>query len=521
LELSVTATARSAPIVIESTGWRGRALVPALIYVGLLVAVVSSLGSPLIPSIATDYHVSLGTAQWSLTITLLVGAVASPVVGRLGDGPHRLLVLLTSLGVLIAGSVLAALPIHLFAVLLVGRGMQGIGLALLPLVMSVARDHLVPDRARPALATLSVTAVVGVGLGYPLTGLISEHLDLHAGFWLAAVLGVFALILAALVVPASTHREPASFDLAGAGLLGLGLAGLLLAISEGPDWGWASVTLIGVAIGSVALLAIWVVHELRIELPLIDLRLMRNRMVLTANVTGILAGIGMYMFLSMIIRYVQTPKSISYGLGETVVIAGLVLLPLSAFSFISSKVVTWASRWIAPNQVLPLGAFAFSAALLLFSTARGQLWEIFLAMGIAGIGMGCSFAVMPRMIVSATPAHQTSSALALNQVLRTVGYSMGSALAATILTAHTATGSEFPSDRGYTVGAIVAIFLCVATGVASVVLPTRGSRPKTLDADQELEVEESVDAAIAGVIAYETDENEDENRPAATEGSRR
>ncbi|MDP9092544.1 MAG: MFS transporter, partial [Actinomycetota bacterium] len=185
----------SAPVVVDASTRRGRALVPVLVYVGMLVAVVSSLGSPLIPTIATSYGVSLGTARWSLTITLLTGALMLPVVGRLGDGPWRLQVLLASLGVLVVGSVMGALPVQAFVLLLIGRGLQGIGIAMLPLAMSVARDHPDPERARATLATLSVTTVVGVGLGYPLTGLIAQHLSFRAGFWIAALLGRVAMVL--------------------------------------------------------------------------------------------------------------------------------------------------------------------------------------------------------------------------------------------------------------------------------------------------------------------------------------
>ncbi len=494
------------PIGVDPDTWRGRALVPVLVFVGLLVAVVSSLGSPLIPTIASDYGVSLGAAQWSLTITLLVGAVSAPVVGRLGDGPRRLHVLLVALGALVVGSVLAALPTKIFVLLLIGRALQGIGLALLPLAMSVARDHLDPTRARSTLATLSVTAVVGVGLGYPLTGVIAEHLDFHAGFWMAAILGSVAMVLAAVVVPTSAHRPGQTFDLPGALLLGIGLAGLLVGISEGEEWGWTSPRLIGVIAASVLAIAVWIWHELSTKAALVDLRLMKHRTVLTSNVTGILAGVGMYMFMSMVIRYVQTPASTGYGLGASVVIAGLALLPLSAASFLASKIVVRINAWIRPERLLPLGSVAFAAALLIFATNRDHLWEIFLVMGIAGIGIGSSFAVMPRMIVTAVPASETSSALALNQVLRTVGFSIGSALSATILTAHTAAGNEFPDNSGYTVGAVVAISLCLLTALVSFVLPMRRLQaPERVGIDDELLIEESTDAAIAGTIAYAPD----------------
>ena len=104
---------------------RHRFLVPVLVYVGLVAAAVGSLGAPLVPTIADAYGVSLTSAQWSLTITLLVGALVVPVMGRLGDGPARRRVMLGGVGVVIVGCVLAALPLG-FVGLLIGRGLQGV-----------------------------------------------------------------------------------------------------------------------------------------------------------------------------------------------------------------------------------------------------------------------------------------------------------------------------------------------------------------------------------------------------------
>src|SRR3712207_9314971 len=133
-----------------------RALVPVLVFVGTVVAVISSLGAPLVPAIAETMRTTLPSAQWSLTATLLVGAVATPVVGRLGDGPHRRGVVLAVLAVVTLGGVLAALPLGL-GWLIAGRALQGVGLGLTPLAMATAREALEGDRSRPAIAALSVT----------------------------------------------------------------------------------------------------------------------------------------------------------------------------------------------------------------------------------------------------------------------------------------------------------------------------------------------------------------------------
>jgi predicted MFS family arabinose efflux permease len=507
------------PVILDRSTLRGRALVPTMIFLGLLTSVVSSVGAPLVPSIAVDYGVSVGTAQWSLTITFLVGALSAPIIGRLADGPRRLHVLLGALGALVAGCIIAALD-GPFAVLITGRALQGVGLALLPLVMSVARDHLDPDRARATLATLSVTAVVGVGIGYPFTGLIADQWGLHACFWVAGALGIGAFAVSALVIPTSKHRQSQHFDLAGATLMAIGLSALLLCISEGESWGWASGRVVGLGGAALVVLAIWIAQQLRGHAPLVDLRLMRVRPVLTANVAGLLAGVAMYIMMSMVIRFVQTPASTGYGLGESAVVGGLVLVPMSIASFSASKVTAHLARWLRPARILPIGALMFAAALALFATRREHLWEIFLVMAFVGLGVGCSFAVMPRLIVPAVRADQTGSALALNQVLRTIGMSIGSALSAAILAAHTVAPDPFPTNEGYTLGAIVAIGLCLAMGVVSIALTPRRTGPKLtgpkltgpqltgpqLTGPQELLVEESVDSALAGVTAFEPDE---------------
>src|SRR4051794_32184798 len=201
-----------------------RALVPVLIFLSTCVAVISSLGAPLVPAIAAATGASLAQAQWSLTITLVVGAVATPVLGRLGGGPHRRTVVLTVLGLVVLGGVLAALPLGL-GWLIVGRGFQGFGLGLTPLAIATARDALTGERARSAAAALSITTAAGLGRGYPLTGLIAELGGVHAAFWSGAAIPAVALAAAAGVFPPSPPRAAPRLDVVGAGLLGAGLAG--------------------------------------------------------------------------------------------------------------------------------------------------------------------------------------------------------------------------------------------------------------------------------------------------------
>src|SRR5690606_10392714 len=132
-----------------------RTLVPVLIAIGIVVAFMASLGSPLIPLLAADYGRPIGVAQWALTITMLTGAITTPLLGRFGDGPFRRAVLLAALAVMAIGAAMCALPGHHFALLLVGRSFQGVGLGVMPMAMTIARDHLPPERSGSTVALLS------------------------------------------------------------------------------------------------------------------------------------------------------------------------------------------------------------------------------------------------------------------------------------------------------------------------------------------------------------------------------
>ncbi len=133
-------------------------------------------------------------------MALLVGAASSPVLGRLGDGPRRHVTLLGGLAVVTAGDVVAALAGNL-GVLIVGRGLQGVGLGLVPLVIATARDEVPPAKVAPTIALLSVSAGAGLGAGYPISGLIAGAWGLAGAYWFGALVSGLALACVAAVAP--------------------------------------------------------------------------------------------------------------------------------------------------------------------------------------------------------------------------------------------------------------------------------------------------------------------------------
>ncbi|GGL26709.1 MFS transporter [Nocardia jinanensis] len=188
-----------------------RRLVPALLLVALVVAVVGSLGAPLITSVSDEFEVSLTAAQWTLTAPLLVGAIATPVLGRLGAGPYRRRVVLVTLALAVVGGLLTVIPPS-FGWLLAGRVAQGAGLGLTALMMGIARDHLPAERSGPVIALLSVASAVGIGVGYPLAGLLTEVGGLGPAYGLGLLITVIAWAAAWATMPQSPPGRSSAVD---------------------------------------------------------------------------------------------------------------------------------------------------------------------------------------------------------------------------------------------------------------------------------------------------------------------
>jgi predicted MFS family arabinose efflux permease len=450
-----------------------RSLPTALILIALLVAAVGSLGAPLITRVAASYHVSLAAAQWTLTVTLLSGAVSTPLVGRLGSGHRRRSATLATLAVVTAGSVCTVLP-GPFALLIVGRAAQGVGLGLAPLLMATTRDAFDERRAAGVIATLSVATTAAIGVGYPLAGFLTDVGGVRAAYLTGLVATGAALLVGVRTLPhrpAEVTRAP-RLDWAGAALLGPALVALLVPLGDDDLWDRHAVVATLLLGAGVALLIVWMLVERRVAAPLVDLRALRHPMVARANLAMFVGGVAMYLLLTLATRYMQTPRTAGYGFGLDTFQAGLVLVPFSVAGFVAGRAVPrLASRMGAARTVaasLVLVAFGF----LVFALGRSTMAGPVLAVTVLGLGVGAASAAMPAMILAATPSDETASAMSVNQVVRSVGFSLGSALGGLLLAAHTVR-SGFPAQRGYTTASVLGALLAIVAATLVMLRRTR------------------------------------------------
>ncbi|MFI2236589.1 MFS transporter [Streptomyces chrestomyceticus] len=425
-----TAAALEAPEGARRT--RSGAVVPVLAFAGIVVAVMQTMLVPVIKDLPTLLATAPSNATWVMTATLLTGAVATPIMGRLGDLYGKRRMLLTSLAFMVLGSLICGFTVDM-TTMLVGRALQGFAMGAIPLGIGIMRDELPRERLGSAMALMSSSIGVGGGLALPAASLVAQQADWHALFFGAAGLGVLAMLLSVVFVPETSVRATGRFDVLGAiGLTG-GLVCLLLPITKGSDWGWGSSTTLGLFGGAIALLLLWGLYELRVAAPLVDLRTTARREVLLTNLTSIMVGVAFYAISLVLPQLLQLPASTGYGLGQSMVVAGLCVAPLGLTMMLTAPVYARISARRGPKATLMLGmliiAVGYGTGLGLMSAA----WQTVIISVIVGAGIGLAYSSLPALIVGAVDPSETSAANGLNTLMRSIGTSVSSAVIGMVL----------------------------------------------------------------------------------------
>ncbi|GAA4768427.1 MFS transporter [Actinomycetospora chibensis] len=448
-------------------------VVSVLSSVGLVAALCMTLVVPIVPQLPQLLSTTSATASWVITATLLAGAVATPIAGRLGDMIGKRRVLLATLGLLVVGSVLCAVTSELVPVL-VGRALQGVAVSAVPLGISLMRDTLPPERLGSGIALMSATLGIGGGLGLPLAAVIVEIADWHALFWVAGALGLAGLALVAVIIPESTTRSGGRFDTGGAVGLSIGLIGLLLAVSKGAEWGWTSAATLGSAGVAVVALVGWALYELRVRDPLVDLRLNVRRAVLLPNLISIPVGVAMFTGMVVFPQLLSAPVASGHGLGLSLLVAGLTLAPNGLVMMAMSPVTARISTIWGPRTSLQIGlviiAGAYGAGTMLLSAA----WQVSLVIAVIGAGVALAYGALPALIMRAVPTTRTAAANGLNTLMRSIGTSTASAVAAVVLSASTVPveGTLVPSLAALRTTLIIAAGCAVLALLVSLAVPS-------------------------------------------------
>lgn len=503
--MTATATAPAAPD--QETSRRSGLIVLVLALCGTAVSLMQTLVVPLLPDFPRLLDTSIDNASWLVTVTLLTSAVATPILSRLADmwGKRRMIVV--SLLMLLAGSLLGAASDSL-VVLIIARALQGFAPALIPIGISTMRDELPPERIGGAVALMSATLGIGGAVGLPLSGVIYEAFGWQAVFWGSVAMSVLMLVLVLTIVPESSVRSPGRFDWLGAALMSVALTSLLLGISKGGEWGWTSQWTLLSFLVAVLVFGLWAPWELRTGEPLVDLRTSVRRPVLLTNIASLLAGFAMFANLLVAVQQLQFPVRSGVGFGLGVTEAGLAMLPGGVLMILMSPVSASITRRFGARTTLVAGLSLTGLGYVVRVLFDSSVIELMVGVTVVSLGIAVSFAAMPVLIMQSVPITETAAANGLNTVVRSIGTSTCSATVAAVLAAGTVAGG-FPSEAAVHATswlAAVAAFLGAAVGlfvparVAPALAPLPSARPGERPAEVRRDAVRRVDAGAEVVV---------------------
>ncbi|MGW1052533.1 MFS transporter [Streptomyces sp. NPDC002521] len=454
---------------------RDRLTVPVLASGGILMAVMQTVVVPLLPDLPRLTGASAATVSWTVTATLLSGAVLTPVLGRAGDMYGKRRVLTCALALMTIGSVLCALTSDI-GVFIAAHALQGAAASVVPLSISVLRDELPPERRGSAVALMSSTVGIGAALGLPLAALVVQYADWHTMFWLTGALGAAGVAATWWAVKESPMREPGRFDVLGALGLGTGLVCLLLGVSQGGTWGWGSARVLGLFLAAAVVLALWWWQQLRAERPLVDLRLVSRPRVGLSHVAALLTGFAFYANSLVTAQLVQAPRATGYGLDLSIVATGLCLLPGGVTMLLLSPLSSRISAARGPRITLALGAAVIACGYAVRIADSRDLWLIILDATVVATGTTLAYSALPTLILPAVPAAQTASANGVNVLMRTIGQATSSAAVAAVLVHHSGPvgGAPIPTLHGYQLAFAMAGAVALAACAAALTIPGDG-----------------------------------------------
>ncbi|MFD6423254.1 MFS transporter [Streptomyces sp. NPDC060198] len=437
-------------------------------FAALLLAVLSfslmqTMVVPALPNLREEFGASTTGVSWVISSFLLTASVATALLGRVGDMFGKKRVLIASLSVFALGTLLAALSDSL-GLLIAARAVQGVGSAAFPLAFGIVRDQFPRERVPVAIGLISSTFGIGFGVGLVIPGPIVDALDWHWIFWLGLIVILLGIAAVAAFIQESSVRSPGRIDWPGVFLLSAGIVALLLAISQGKSWGWASVSVIGLFVAALVLLAVFWYVETKVREPLIDIELLRRPAVLTSHITALIIGFGMYGAFTLVPLLAQTPSRAGYGFDASVTESGLFMVPMAVTMLFASPLAGRLGAAFGWKLPLVLACLIGVVGFVVYAAAHDSEWAMYAGSAVLGIGVGFAFAALANLVVSAVDRSQTGQATGINTIMRTIGGSLGAQIAASLVAAETIPGTPIPVESGYTTAFVMS---AVALGVAT------------------------------------------------------
>lgn len=448
-----------------------RTVVVAALGVGIYLAALDiSIVNAILPVVADAFGTDLTAIQWVVTSYLLVQSALLLAVGRLADIWGHKRVYLLGLAIFIVSSVICGFASST-PFLVAGRAIQAIGASLIFASLTVILMHAFPaDQRGRAIGLQGTIVYAGLATGAPLGGWLTDLYGWQSVFLVNVPIGLLALLLGWRTAPsdiAGQRREP--FDLAGSAVYVLGLGLLLLGLNQGPDWGWASATIVGLLLLGAALLASWVAIELRIASPTLDLRLFRERAFAAPVVSAFLCYTGISATFLL-------PFALIQGRGLSPAETGLILTCQTIVMAVTASISGSLSDRIGARTPAIAGMVLMSLGLLVLSRIDAALpiGLVVAAQILMGFGIGLFTSPISSAILGAVPAERRGVANGVLGTARTLGMVLGVGIAGAVYATTIGLAGDAGADgvlRGSGVGMLVGSGVTLLGAMAAAMVP--------------------------------------------------
>jgi len=433
--------------------------------IGLVIMYVETMVAPALTDFIKDFNISYNTVSWILTAYLLVALIMTPVMGKLSDMYGRKRVLLVGLVIYAVGTLAAGFATNIYF-MLVARAVQGLGIGIFPIAVAIVRNQSPEKRLAFNQGIITSMFASGAVIGLAAGGTVIHYFGWRATFFsiLPVVILLIILVIRFIEEDRKEYRDNGSkrsksslsnskLDIKGAILFSLGIVSILLMITNlhikfSPI---NSVVIVSLSVTAIISLWIFVYIERRAKSPLVDFKLVMNKVLFFANVLRMIAGLFMFAILNAIPILIRNPKPV--GFGEGVINTASIIIPFMAayltIGLSSGPIISKLGNTKVTLMGSIVSAIGFITLLLFFHS----LGPLLISLAILGAGSQLLHQGAVNINLVSTPKNQTAISFGISNVF----YLMGSAIGPTLVGMYMQSNQisingiigSFPSSQSY------------------------------------------------------------------------
>lgn len=421
-------------------------------------ALDASVVNTILPVIKEAFKSNITAIEWVVTVYLLVISGLLLTFGRLGDIKGHKTVYVWGFGIFILSSVICGAAPSV-PILIIFRSVQAVGGAILASNSpAIITSNFPAERRGQAIGLISMMTYLGLTTGPSLGGWLAQTVGWRSVFYINLPIGSLALILSLVFIPPLKPQESnQKFDLPGAGLFIAGLVTLMLALNQGSEWGWISLSIMSLLFGSILLLTFFTLVEFRSLSPMLDLNLFRNHLFSASTISAVLNYICVYSLTFLMPFYLIQGRTLNPAQ------AGMILTAQPILMAISAPISGSLSDRIGARIPGMIGMGLLAGGLFILSRlgSSSPFWIILLGLAIAGTGTGTFISPNTSALLGAAPRHRQGIASGVQAEGRNIGMVLGIGLAGAIFSTQMAQSASEGLFRGVDLGFLVAGFIAI------------------------------------------------------------